>query len=219
MSPLLPSPIRSVLFDLDGTLLDAFPPIITALNQTLKEFGKPEMTSEAIKRHTGHGGGGIRPLFPDHVEQAGKRFLELHDAIYLKQVQSIEGADALLAFLQKKHIPMAVVTSKGQHRAEAQIELLGWQGYFQTVIGRLDGRPEKPSPIPLQMACDVSGCPTAASLMIGDGIGDMQAGRSAGVFSIGITDSFSKKELEDSGASICFKSLNEVYQWLKTVIV
>ena len=218
MSPILPSPIRVVLFDLDGTLLDAFPPIISALNQTLKEFGKPEMTPEAIKRHTGHGGGGIRPLFPDHVEQAGKRFLELHDAIYLKQVQGIEGADALLAFLQEKSIPMAVVTSKGQHRAEAQIELLGWQGYFQAVIGKLDGRAEKPSPIPLQMACHAIGCSTAESLMIGDGIGDMQAGRSAGSFSIGITDSFSKKELEDSGASICFKTLNEVHQWLRTAI-
>jgi len=218
VSPRLPSPIRGVLFDLDGTLLDAFPPIISALNQTLKEFGKPEMTPEAIKRHTGHGGGGIRPLFPDHVEQAGKRFLELHDALYLKQVQSIDGADTMLAFLQEKSIPMAVVTSKGQHRAEAQIELLGWQGYFQTVVGKLDGRPEKPSPIPLQMACDASGFSALESLMIGDGIGDMQAGRSAGAFSIGITDSFSEKELKEGGASICFKSLNEVYQWLRTVI-
>ena len=136
MSPALPSPIRGVLFDLDGTLLDAFPPIISALNQTLKEFGKPEMSPEAIKRHTGHGGGGIRPLFPDHVQEAGKRFLELHDALYLKQVKMIEGADMILASLQAHHIPMAVVTSKGQHRAEAQIDLLGWHDYFQTIIGK-----------------------------------------------------------------------------------
>ncbi len=218
MNPLLPSPIRGVLFDLDGTLLDAFPPIISALNQTLKEFGKPQMTVEAIKRHTGHGGGGIKPLFPDHVEEAGRRFLELHDALYLKQVQSIDGAEAILSLLEKLGIPMAVVTSKGQHRAEAQIDLLGWHDYFQTIIGKTDGRPEKPSPIPMQMACDALRRPAAECIMIGDGIGDMKAAVNAGLFSIGISDSFSEKELEENGASICFNSLIEVYQWLKTKI-
>lgn len=218
MSLALPSPIRGVLFDLDGTLLDAFPPIISALNQTLKEFGKPEMTAEAIKRHTGHGGGGIKPLFPDNVDEAGKRFLELHDALYLKQVKMIDGSDKMLSLLHDMAIPMAVVTSKGQHRAEAQIDLLGWHGYFQTVIGKLDGRPEKPSPIPVRMACDALKQPAAKCIMIGDGIGDMKAGVNAGLFSVGISDSFSIKELEDSGASICFNSLYEVYRWLKTKI-
>lgn len=213
-----PSPVRGVLFDLDGTLLDAFPPIISALNQTLKEFGKPEMTAEAIKQHTGHGGGGIRPLFPDHVDEAGRRFLELHDAIYLKQVKMIDGTDEMLVHLHERHIPMAVVTSKGQHRAEAQIELLGWQDYFQAIIGKLDGRPEKPSPVPVQMACEALQRSAAECIMVGDGIGDMQAGSRAGLFSVGITDSFSEKELKDSGASICFETLYEAYQWLQTAI-
>ncbi len=211
-----PSPVRGVLFDLDGTLLDAFPPIISALNQTLKEFGKPEMTAEAVKRHTGRGGGGIKPLFPDHVDEAGRRFLELHDAIYLKQVKMIDGADKMLAYLHDLTIPMAVVTSKGQHRAEAQIELLGWQDYFQAIIGKVDGRPEKPSPVPVRMACETLQLPAAECIMVGDGIGDMQAGSRAGLFSVGITDCFSKSELEDSGASICFETLYEAYQWLRT---
>lgn len=218
MNQIPPAPIRGVLFDLDGTLLDAFPPIISALNQTLKEFGKAEMTPEAIKRHTGQGGGGIRPLFPDHIEEAGKRFLELHDAIYLKQVEKIEGADATLAFLHEQHIPMAIVTSKGQHRAEAQIELFDWDKYFQTIIGKVDGRAEKPSPVPVQMACAALKVSATECMMIGDGIGDMKAGSAAGLFSVGISDSFSKSELEYSGASICFESLYEVYQWLRTTI-
>lgn len=212
------SPIRGVLFDLDGTLLDAFPPIISALNQTLKEFGKAEMTPEAIKRHTGQGGGGIRPLFPDHVDEAGRRFLELHDALYLKQIEKIKGADEVLAFLHERDIPMAIVTSKGQHRAEAQIELLGWEKYFQTIIGKLDGRVEKPSPIPVQMAYEALQRSAAECIMIGDGIGDMQAGSKAGLFTVGITDSFSKKELEESGASICFKTLYEAHEWLQKTI-
>ena len=212
------SDIQGVLFDLDGTLIDAFPPIISALNQTLQEFGKAPMTAEAIKRHTGHGGGGIRPLFPDHVDEAGRRFLELHDALYLKQVEMIEGADALLSWLHDLTIPMAVVTSKGQHRAEAQIELLGWNSFFKSIIGKMDGRPEKPSPVPVEMACESLSLDPAACILIGDGVGDMKAGSSAGLFTVGLVDSFSQEELERSGASLCLQSIPEVHQWLTKVI-
>jgi len=210
--------IKGVLFDLDGTLVDAFPPIINALNQTLKEFGKPAMTPTEIKRHTGRGDCGMKALFTEQSEEASKRFLELHDAVYLEQIKVVNGAEAILSWLHNKSIPTAVVTSKGQHRAEAQIELLGWQNFFQAIIGKVDGRPEKPSPIPLQLACDELEVLPSESIMVGDGIGDMKAGNRAGLFAIGMIDSFSNKELEEVGASICFCTLNEVHQWLKEKI-
>ena len=211
--------IKGVLFDMDGTLVDAFPPIINALNQTLVEYGMPTMTPEAIKRHTGRGDCGMRSLFGDHKEKATVRFLELHDADYLKQIETITGAEALLSWLHGNQIPVAIVTSKGQHRAEAQIELLGWQRYFQVIIGKLDGRAEKPSPEPVLMACKSLSLKASESIMIGDGTADMKAGSSAGALTVGISGSFSPKELEDSGASICFNSLVEVHQWLKKKIV
>lgn len=206
--------IRGVVFDLDGTLVDAFPPIINALNQTLKEFGRPLMTPMEIKRYTGRGDCGMKALFTEQSEEASIRFLELHDAVYLEQIKTIDGAEAILSWLHEKSIPTAIVTSKGQHRAEAQIELLGWQNYFQAIIGKVDGRPEKPSPVPVQMACAALKVLPSESIIIGDGIGDMKAGNRAGLFAIGMMDSFSDKELEESGANICFHSLNEVHQWL-----
>jgi HAD superfamily hydrolase (TIGR01549 family) len=211
--------IRGVLFDMDGTLVDAFPPIINALNRTLTEYGISTMTSEEIKRHTGRGDCGMRSLFGEHKEKATIRFLELHDANYLKQIKTIEGAEPLLSWLQRRGIPTAIVTSKGQHRAEAQIELLGWQKHFQTIVGKIDGRAEKPSPEPVLMACKTLALNPTESIMIGDGTADMKAGSCAGVLTAGIVDSFSKKELEDSGASICFDSLIDVHEWLRKVIV
>ncbi len=213
------SHIRGVLFDMDGTLIDAFPAIINALNRTLAEYGMATMTPEEIKRHTGRGDCGMRSLFGEHKEHATARFLELHDADYLKQIKTIEGAEPLLSWLHHKGIPTAIVTSKGQHRAEAQIELLGWQSYFQTIVGKIDGRAEKPSPEPLLMACEALALKPAESVMIGDGVADMKAGSRADVLSAGIVDSFSRKELEDSGASICFNSLIKVHKWLEKVII
>jgi len=210
--------IHGVLFDLDGTLIDAFPPIVSALNQTLREFGKEEMSEMAIKRHTGRGGEGIEPLFPGQVEEAGRRFLELHDAIHLQQVSAIDGAVPMLEWLAARSIPVAVVTSKGQQRAEMQIDVLGWNDYFGAIIGRIDGRPEKPSPVPVLMACEAMNRDACSCLMVGDGIGDMKAGSSAGLFTVGIVDSFSEEELSGSGADICFKSLTEVFHWLQSKI-
>jgi HAD superfamily hydrolase (TIGR01549 family) len=211
--------IKGVLFDMDGTLVDAFPPIINALNRTLAEYGMATMTPEEIKRHTGRGDCGMRSLFGEHKESAAVRFLELHDADYLKQIKTIEGAEPLLSWLHCKGVPTAIVTSKGQHRAEAQIELLGWQKYFQTIVGKIDGRAEKPSPEPLLMACETLALNPTESVMIGDGVADMKAGSRASVLTAGIVDSFSKKELEDSGASICFNSLIEVHEWLSKAII
>jgi len=212
-------PFQGVVFDLDGTLIDAFPPIISALNQTLTEFDRPAMTPEEVKRHTGRGGaGGMRQLFGEDQEKATTRFLQLHDAIFLEQVKTIDGAELMLAWLREHSVPVAVVTSKGEHRAEAQIKKLGWQEYFRTVIGKIDGRPEKPSPVPIQMACDALEVKPAESIMIGDGIADMQAGSRAGLFTAGIIDSFSQEELEENGAKLCFRSLHEVYQWLQKQI-
>lgn len=207
----------AVLFDLDGTLIDAFPPIVSALNQTLREFGKEEMTEVAIKRHTGRGGEGIEPLFPGQVQEAGKRFLELHDALHLKQIRALDGAETMLQWLLERQIPVAVVTSKGEQRAEIQIETLGWSRYFGAIIGRVDGRPEKPSPVPVLMACESLGRTADKCLMIGDGIGDMIAGSCAGLFTVGIVDSFSEEELVENGARLCFSSLGEVHQWLQKI--
>ncbi len=206
---------HAVLFDLDGTLIDAFPPIISALNRTLKEFGRKEMSAEAIKRHTGYGGAGIKPLFPEHEQEAGRRFLELHDAIYLDQVMPAVGAERILNWLLELSIPMAVVTSKGEQRAKAQISHLGWERYFRSIIGRVDGRAEKPSPVPVRLACKALSVEPVQSLLIGDGIGDMKAGSSAGSYTIGIADSFSAKELKEAGANLCFDSLDEVLNWMK----
>jgi len=211
-------PIKGVLFDMDGTLVDAFPPIINALNQTLSEYGMDTMSPADIKRHTGRGDCGMTSLFGENKEKATIRFLQLHDADYLKQIKTIEGAEALLSWLHANEVPTAIVTSKGQHRAEAQIELLGWQSYFQIIVGKMDGRAEKPSPEPVLMACRSLALKPSESVMIGDGIADMKSGSTAGATAVGIVDSFSKKELEDSGASICFSSLIEVNTWLRNKI-
>jgi len=207
--------VKAVLLDLDGTLIDAFKPIIGAMQQTLFEFGLPEMSELQIRRHTGLGDCSMTALFGDRKEEATKRFIEIHDLTYLDDIKVMDGAEELLHFLASRAIPAAVVTSKGQHRAETQLEILGWSKYFQSIVGKMDGRASKPSPEPLLLACDDLGMDIKSAVMVGDGEADMKAAFRAGCMGIGLTHSFSEKELKNNGATICFKRLNEVEDWLK----
>lgn len=209
------SKINAVLLDMDGTIVDAFPPIIRALNQTFIEYGLPEMSAQEVKRHTGRGDCSMISLFGDRREEAGRRFLEIHDEDYLQQITPLAGAEMLLQWLKKHAIPCAIVTSKSQSRAEAQLEVMGWSNYIDVVVGKIEGRPEKPDPTPLLLACETLNVTANQSVMIGDGVADMKAGKRAGSSPIGLCDGFSAEELFEAGADHCFNSLIEVQRWLQ----
>jgi len=203
---------------MDGTIVDAFPPIIRALNQTFVEYGLPEMTAQEVKRHTGRGDCSMISLFGDRREEAGKRFLEIHDEDYLEHITPLAGAETLFEWLKAQQIPCAIVTSKSQSRAEAQFEALGWNHHVAAIIGKIEGRPEKPDPTPLLLACETLAIKPETAVMIGDGIADMKAATRAGSRGLGLCDAFSADELREAGASHCFDSLPEIQNWLRTKI-
>ncbi|MDQ6957768.1 MAG: HAD family hydrolase [Mariprofundaceae bacterium] len=205
--------VKAVLLDMDGTLVDAFKPIITALNQTLKDFGLPQMSDEDVKRHTGRGECSMISLFGDEREAASKCFLEYHDQ-HLFEIKPMAGAETLLDWLTERGITSAIVTSKSQIRADKQIEYLGWSGKIDTVIGMLDGRKQKPDPHTIHLACNALRLPPADTIMVGDGTADMKAAKRAGSMPVGLAHSFSNDELLDAGATRCFDSLSEVQAWL-----
>jgi len=209
--------IRAVLLDMDGTLVDAFRPIITALNQTLADFGLPQMSDEAVRRHTGHGECSMISLFGEQREAAGAHFLKYHDE-NLFDVKPMEGAVELLDWLAEHGIATAIVTSKSQMRADKQLEFLGWSDKLDAVIGLCEGRRQKPDPHTVQLACEALGVLPDESIMIGDGTADIKSALRAGSLPIGLTHSFTAAELNEVGAVHCFASLPEVQAWLKLQI-
>lgn len=209
--------IHALLLDMDGTLVDAFEPIVYALNQTLTEFGLPTLSEQEVRRHTGRGECSMISLFGEHREAAAKRFLELHDQ-RLFDIRPLEGAESLLQSLRRKRMKTAIVTSKSQIRAERQLQHLGWVPYFDAVIG-LDGeRRQKPDPHTLLLASEALGTPPEACIMVGDGVADMKAACSARMTGAGLVGHFSEGELREAGASICFHGLSEVESWLCQLI-
>jgi N-acetyl-D-muramate 6-phosphate phosphatase len=210
--------IRGVLLDLDGTLIDAFRPIIVALNKTLAEYGLPQMSDEEVRRHTGRGECSMISLFGDRREEASARFLEYHDE-HLLDVRPMPGAVDLLNWLSERRIPSAIVTSKNQLRADRQLTFLGWKGKVGAVIGLCEGRRQKPDPHTMLLACEALAIDTQSCVMVGDGTADMKAARSAGILPLGLTHSFSAGELTEAGAKCCFPSLFAVHAWLQRLML
>jgi len=209
--------IRAVLLDMDGTLVDAFGPIISALNRTLADFSLPQMSDDEVRRHTGHGECSMISLFGEHREAASAHFLKYHDE-NMFDIQPMHGATALLDWLAENNIARAIVTSKSQTRADKQLAHLGWSDKLDVVIGLCDGRRQKPDPHTVHLACESLNVPPAACIMVGDGTADIKSALSAAVLPIGLTHSFSSEELYDAGAEKCFSSLPEVQTWLQTQI-
>jgi phosphoglycolate phosphatase len=212
-------PIQGVLLDLDGTLIDGFAPIVTALNQTLEKYGLPTLSDRDIRRHTGIGDGSIEKLFGADWEDARQYFLALHDRHYLEQTIPLPGAEALLDWLKAHHLSAGIVTNKGQHRAESQLDYLGWRDKIQVVIGFIEDRPTKPDPLPVQLACRRMKTKVSRTVFVGDGPADMQAASRAGCFPVGLSDLFTAEELRQAGAQVCLPKLSHVHGWLRQLLV
>lgn len=211
------SRIKGILFDMDGTLVDAFAPIVYALNRTLETLNQPTMSEADIRRHTGRGESSIQILFGERREEAIDLFLQFHDE-RLYDLAPLPGAESTLQWAKQAGIPVAIVTNKSQSRAELQLEHLGWMPWIDHVVGLMEGRGQKPDPHVIHLACESMGINPSDAVMIGDGIADMQAAASAGCTALGLVHAFSQAELESAGAKHCFQSLSEAQQWLTTQI-
>ncbi len=209
--------IRALLLDMDGTLVDAFGPIVYALNRTLVHFGREPMSDIDIKRHTGRGECSMISLFGEEREAAAQHFLQYHDE-RLYDIEPLPGAVELLLSLQRHRIPTGIVTSKSQQRADLQLQHLGWQDYFDTIIGLTEDRRQKPDPHTVQLACEQLQIDPEHIVMIGDGTADMKASSRAGVLPVALTGHFSAEEMRAAGAAHCFADLHEVQAWLETRI-
>lgn len=184
MNPLL-------VFDLDGTLIDSAPDIITAVNHTLKNHGKKTLTDEVIISHIGEGLKKlIADLFleddldPDAIIELEMEFLRIYEEVMLDQTTIFPGVED---FLKSYAGPIAIITNKNEHPAKKILNHLSLHRYpWVNVFGADTLEERKPSPLPLQTMMKLAGHTPLNTFMIGDGIPDVLSALRAGVPSIAI---------------------------------
>jgi len=156
--------IRTVLFDLDGTLLDTAPDLAFALNQVLQEQGRPALPLERIRPVVSHGtagllriGFGLRPEDKDFAPLR-QRLLDIYQAHLACATQPFPGIEALLAELERAGLRWGVVTNKPGWLTEPLLQQLGLAPRSACIVSGDTTTRRKPDPEPLLHACALAGC-------------------------------------------------------------
>jgi phosphoglycolate phosphatase len=180
-----PTKIRTVLFDLDGTLVDSRVDLASAVHFALKATGQPHQPDENIIPHVGNGlrvllSEVLGPVEEDVLTTAIAAFEAFYDLHCVKNTVLYENVLDCLKELHE-NIILGVVTNKPVRFAEKIIRGLNFNNFISVIVGG-DSLPErKPHPAPLLKAVtDVEGS-ADTTLIVGDGAQDIMAGQAAGV--------------------------------------
>ncbi|HTT42414.1 MAG TPA: phosphoglycolate phosphatase [Steroidobacteraceae bacterium] len=186
-------PVRAVLFDLDGTLLDTVADIHLALNRALAEQGAAALPLEYVRTLIGRGAPSLvqrvvarlspRPWPVDAVLLL-QRFYFHYDDLHERHEHEARVYPGVAAGLERLHadgVRLGVVTNKPRHTATALLVQLGLSQWIDVVVGGDTAEQRKPHPQPLLHACEALQVLPAHALMVGDSSIDVQAARAAGM--------------------------------------
>ena len=178
---------RSVLFDLDGTLVDTAPDLVFALNQQRLARGMPELPIEAVRSQASSGARGLLRIgFNIEPGQSGydamrDEFLDIYERNLSRNTRLFPGVSALLEQVERRGLRWGIVTNKAERFTFPLLRALTLMDRAACVIcGDTTPNP-KPHPAPLLAAARKLGIPARQCIYVGDDERDVQAGHAAGM--------------------------------------
>lgn len=181
------APLRAVLFDLDGTLIDSIALIVDAMLHAFEGFEGPRPTSEEWMLGIG------TPLWlqlGQYARNEGEttRLRDRYRAFQMlnhdRYIKAYRGVAETLATLEARGLTMAVVTSKLDQLARRNLEYTGLARHFPLVVGVESTVKHKPEPEPVLFALDKLGVGAGEVVFVGDSPHDVVSGNAAGVATV-----------------------------------
>jgi phosphoglycolate phosphatase len=209
---------RAILFDLDGTLLDTLADIANAANAALRRLSMPTHSIDKYRYFVGDGAGCLaqRVLGPAGrdeklLERCRKAIAEEYQKCWSENTRPYPGIPELLAELEARGVPMAVLSNKPHDSTRIVIEFFFPDSPFRIVRGARPGVPIKPDPTAaLQIAAELNVEPQRV-IYLGDTDTDMKTAVAAGMFAAGALWGFrTAGELTAAGARMLLKTPVEV---------
>src|SRR5258705_3932401 len=186
---------RTVVFDLDGTLVDTAPDLISALNFVLDREGMPPVPLKSARNMIG---AGARKLIErglelegctmstDDVDRLMRDFIDYYAAHIADASRPFEGLEAALNELEAQGYRFAVCTNKLEWLSKRLLDQLGLSGRFGAICGADTFGVAKPDPVILQQTVARAGGQLATTIMVGDAGPDVGVARRAGIPVIGV---------------------------------
>lgn len=201
---------RTVLFDLDGTLLDHLPAIHRSYVHTLPKLGLPAPTREQVRRAIGGGlENAMLKFIPEtRLAEALAIYRPFWDATMLSGADPMPGAMELLERLTAAGVTCAVFTNKHGPSARSVCAHLGFTPFLREVFGAKDTPWLKPEPAFSAHALEKLGAEAATTCLVGDSPWDVQAARNAGFPCFAVTTgTHTGEELRTAGAEAVYDTL------------
>ncbi len=209
----------TIVFDLDGTLVDTAPDLVRALNETLDLDGLPHMKLETVRALVGRGARTLieRAAALSGVTFSGERldkltaqFIDFYRADIARGSKPFPGVAEALKALMGLGAKVAVCTNKRTDLSVQLLEALEMAQYFSAIVGADAVADRKPHPDHYRAAVSRAGGVPRRSLMVGDTIADVAAARAAGAPCIVVAFGYSDVAAESLGADVLLRHFSDL---------
>ena len=201
----------TILFDLDGTLVNTAPDLMRAHNHVMKKYGYDERKLSDIKKLAGGGSKAmlIRSMHEiaelsgkikktdDIVEEMTKEFISFYGKNIVKESSLVKGALDFLSWCKKNSLLMAVCTNKQEHLSIDLLKKIKIYDFFDYVAGGNTFNHNKPDPKHLTDTIEIIGGNIKKTIMIGDSETDSNAAKAANIPFVLIEDGYTEKKTSE----------------------
>ena len=197
----------TILFDLDGTLVDTAPDLMRAHNHVMTKFGYPTKSTEEIRNLVGKGAGALigRSIWGQAKkefhsvndlkikDQMSKEFVDYYGKNIISESTLINGVKEFLKWCKDQNISMAVCTNKQEHLSNDLLKKIGIYDFFEYVAGSDTFDYCKPDPRHLTSVVEILDGDVKKTIMIGDSETDANAAKSAEIPVILLENGYTEK--------------------------
>ena len=197
----------TILFDLDGTLVDTAPDLMRAHNHVMTKFGYPTKSTDEIRNLVGKGAGALigRSIWGQAKkefhsvndlkikDQMSKEFVDYYGKNILSESTLINGVKEFLKWCKEQNISMAVCTNKQEHLSNDLLKKIGIYDFFEYVAGSDTFDYCKPDPRHLTSVVEILDGDVKKTIMIGDSETDANAAKAAEIPVILLENGYTEK--------------------------
>lgn len=206
--------IELLIFDLDGTLVDSELDLANSVNAMLQKIGQKPLSTERIASYVGRGVAVLvtRALgaeaAEDEVKDATEFFLKHYREHMLDNTAPYSGVREALAELNGRK--MAVLTNKPVNFSRRMLSGLGLAERFLRIYGGDSFENKKPDPVGINRLMEETQVTASKTMMVGDSVSDVMAGRNAGVWTCGVNYGFGAPTLDEEPPDLRVDDLREL---------
>ena len=197
----------TILFDLDGTLVDTAPDLMLAHNHVMKKFGYPTKSTEDIRNLVGKGAGALigrsvwgqakkefSKVLDDKIkDEMVKEFVNFYGKNIINESTLINGVKEFLIWCKEQNISMAVCTNKQERLSNDLLKKIGIYDFFEYVAGSDTFDYCKPDPRHLTNVVEILDGDVKKTIMIGDSETDANAAKAAEIPVILLENGYTEK--------------------------